>query len=358
MAAPNPERELDRLRKLCKGPLPAVLVIAGASKFFRGEAIDLVLGAVPKDADLRSIDGTADSDGRELDDLQGGGLFGSGSYVCVKRAAGWLKTFQKELERRIDHIADGCGLILEVEKLDKRTKLAKALMARGEALELRDLYAEPFGRGRGPMDSEVVQFLIRRGRQRKLDFTPEAAILIRATVGDDPTELQAELDRLELQFPNGGSVGPEELRGKLRIAFESTPFEFAEAVLVFDRKRAERSLEAMFERGVKARDGSSMDAGGVFPMVTSWLFQSMTNVLHGVRLRDQGVSDRDIPSRCGVRFFTERFEAQVRVNQAPRLARGVELLVDAQRKFRSSGETPRLILADFLARYFGSAVPA
>ncbi len=85
MAVPNPERELERLKKVLRAGLPACLVIRGASGFFRQQAFDLAFAAIPEDADLRSLDGETDTDGRELDDLRGGTLFGRGSVLALRR---------------------------------------------------------------------------------------------------------------------------------------------------------------------------------------------------------------------------------------------------------------------------------
>lgn len=357
MAVPNPERELKRLADQLKSGLPEVLVVSGASKWFRSEAMDRVLAAVPKDADIRHVDGTENSDGRELDDLAGAGLFGSGSVVVVRRAEGWVKSFAKELEARVPKIAPGCALVLEVQKLDKRTKLSKMLLSTGEGFDFRELYGEPFGRSRGPLDSEVVRFLVTRARGLKMDLTPEAALLVRSVVGDDPAELVPELKRLQQRLEGQRTVGPEDLRGHLRVAFESTPFEFAEAVLAFDRARAERSLSAMFGRGIKSRDGSAIDPAGVLPMVASWSWQSFANVLHGRNLLDSGHTMADVVARCGVRHFTERFEAQVQKNPAARLRLGLSLLVELQRGLRTTGESPEWLLQSFVAGYFGQRRP-
>ena len=56
MAVPNPEVEVQRLAKLLPKGLPPVLLITGLADFFRTEAVDLVLAAMPKDVELRVID--------------------------------------------------------------------------------------------------------------------------------------------------------------------------------------------------------------------------------------------------------------------------------------------------------------
>jgi DNA polymerase III delta subunit len=352
VAVPHPERELGRLQKeIAKGP-PPVVVISGPSAFFRGEAVEAVLAAIPASADLRRIDGTEKTDGREIDDLRGGGLFGSGTWVCVRRGDGWIGQHGEELAPVLSRIGAGCGLLLEVQKLDKRKRVTKELAAVGFTGEFRDLYAEPYDRSRSPLEAELVGWVAQRARRHGTQLTPEAAFLLVSTVGKDPSELVAELVRLGDVLPRSGALGPEDLRPHLTVAFESTPFEFAEAVLAHDRRRAERSLDAMFARGVRARDGSGMDAGGIFPFVTSWLWQSMMNVHRGTALREEGMRTDQIAGRVGVRTFVDRFVAQVEANPESRLRRGLLLVLDAQRELRQSGEEPRSILERFLARYF------
>lgn len=355
MAVPNPERELKRLEQKAKAGLDRVTVVLGASGFFRAEALELALAAIPQGRDLRSIDGQQDStDGRELQLLRGAGLFGGGTWLVVRRAEGWLAAHGEELSRSLDAISPRCGLIVEATKFDKRTKVGKALAAR-DVYEFRDLYAEPFDRSRSPLEAELVAFVNQRARALGVPLTPEAAYVIVTTVGKEPAEIIPELRRLAERLGAQAKqkpLPPEALRGHLTCAFESTPFEFAEALLDHDRARCLRSLAAMFARGVKGRDGASVDRGGVFPFVTSWLHQSLANAHRGRCLLDRGVPANDVAQQVGVRVFADRFIRQVNQNPQARLLRGLHLLHDTQRRLRSTGEDPQLLLETMLARYF------
>ncbi|MCA8944040.1 MAG: hypothetical protein KDB80_15860 [Planctomycetes bacterium] len=349
MAKPNPEQELTRLSKLVARQLPPVVVILGTSEFFRREAFDAVLGAVDPTAELRTIDGTESTDGRELDDLRGASLFGSGTWLAVRRAGGWLKSHGAALEQVLGARRDGCGLVLEVPKLDRRTKLAKTLAEAGELFEFRDLYAEPYDRSRSPLEAELVRWVVARASKRSLSITSEAAYLVISSVGHEPADLVAEIERLAPMF-EGRKVDPEELRRHVTSSFESTPFEFAEAVLAHDRLRSLRSLHAMFARGVKGRDGASIDKGGVFPFITNWLHQALVSVYEGRRLLESGVPARDVPGRLGVRVFVDRYQAQLERSTTTWIVRALHELHDCQRGLRSSGEDPQRLLERFVAR--------
>lgn len=354
MAVPNPEPELARLRASLQKGLSPVLLVTGAAGHFRGEAMDAIVAALPQDADVRSISGDEDSDGRELLDLRGGSLFGRGCYVVVRRGEGWLKRHGAALVEHLAAIKPGYGLIVEAAKLDRRTKVGKALVERAAVFEFRPLYTEPYDKSRSPLEAEMVGWIVQRGRAQGVTLAPEAALLVMATAGTEPAEVLAELGRLRVAFGDRKTpLSPDDLRGQLSGGFESNPFELAEAVLDFDRRRAERSLSAMFDRGVRGREGDTIDRGGLFPFITSWLWQSLAKAYEGRFLLDRGTPAKDVARRLGVRVFADRFERQVHGNPASRLERGLLLLHEAQRELRRTGEDPEWILRTFLQRYFG-----
>lgn len=358
MAVPNPDREMERLRRRAKEGLGPTTLITGPSGFFRDEALAYALAGIPAGRELRTLDGQqAGSEGRELDDLRGGTLFGGGAWLVVRRAEKWLAARADELLAVLPLISKGCGLVVEATKLDKRTKVGKAL-AGTDCYEFRDLYAEPYDRSRSPLDAELVGWVTQRSRTQGVPLTAEAAYTLIVTVGKEPAELMDELRRLSEQPAVVDSarkrpLRPEDLRGKLTCGFESTPFELAEAVLDRDRARCMRSLHAMFARGVKGRDGEASDRGRVFPFVASWLHQAVAQTHRGRLLLDQGVPASQIAQQLGVRVFEGRFLRHVTSNPATRLRHALSLLLQTQRRLRTSGEDPQLLLESMLARYFG-----
>lgn len=356
MAVPNPEQELMRLRKLVEKGLPRVLVITGPADFFRSEAWDIVRARVPEDADVQQLSGDQTTSGEELQGLRGASLFGRGCWLLVRRAEGWIKQHGEALAAVLDKMAPRCGLVIEAAKLDRRTRLGKQL-AQHALFECRALYTEPYDRTRSPLEAEMVAWIQRRAREAGVSLSSEAALLVMRTVGTDPAECVAELARIARRpAPKRGALGPDDIKGLLSCSFESTPFEFAEALLDGDRRRASRSLEAMFERGVRGREGDAVDRGGVFPFVASWLYQSLANTYEGRFLLDHGVPLADIPQRVGVRAFIPRFQQQVLNNPEPRLRCALRLLHRAQRDLRLTGEDPLWLLRRFVDRFFeGSA---
>lgn len=392
MAVPNPEVELARLDKLLARGLPPVLVVTGVNDSFRAEAMDRVLAALPKDGELRVVDavderagGGADDDEAEeegdeagdaadaaaglaacpeLLDLRGGGLFAKRAFVVVRRAANWWKKHATTVGSQLPHIGKGCGLVIEAAKLDKRKKAAATLvkqLADGGALfEFRELYETPFDRTRSPLEGELCKWVIGRAAKAGVPLQPEAAWLLVAQVGKNPPDLLAELQRLRDRFGDGvkAPLASAQLQGKLTTSFASTPFELADAVLGGDRRGAFRSVRAMFDRGVRQKDGRAMDPGGLLPFATSWMYQQLALVLEGRQLLDGGVTLREVPERLGVRFQGERLAGQVQRWSKPRLARGLLALHACQRSSRTTGEDADVLLERFLCQWFdGAPIP-
>lgn len=377
MAVPSPAKELARLSAFVRAGLPSIVLVHGPSEFFRSKAMARLLSAVPPEAEVKTVDGAetrASAAGSEdegagdgpaapatpvLQDLRGGGLFASATVVAVRRGGNWWKKHCAAVAEVAPKIQPGSSLIVEAPKLEKRKKavaaLFKQLAADGAVFELRELYDMPYDRSRGPLEGELCQWVCTAGKALGVALTAESAWLMISQVGKSPGELVRELERLRDQLgdePTGAPLAPKDLAGKLSVRFESTPFEFAEAVLGGDRRAAQRSLSAMFQRGVKQQDGKAMDAGGVLPFTTSWLYRQIGATYEGRVLLDAGVSQRDIPARCGVRQFTDRFVEAVRKNDQEQLRSGLLALHACARASRVTGEGGEVLLERFLGQWF------
>lgn len=388
MALPPPDNELLRLGKLLSNGLPRLVLVTGTNGFFRAEAMESILAVVPKDVELRILDavdqrgggadeedddeGEGDDDAGddaeqglaacpELLDLRGGGLFVKTAVLVVRRGKNWWKRHVATLAAQLPRFSPGSCLVIEADKLDKRKKVAQTLVkdttAAGGFFEFRDLYETGFGT-RDLAGGEVVRWLLARSRRLGVGLTAEAACLLVAQVGSSLAELLAELGRLRDQLgadSKRAPLGPRDLQGKLTVGFESTPFELAEAVLEGDKRRALRSVQAMFARGVRDRGGKTMDVGGLLPFATSWLFRSIAVVYEARLLMATGVSERDVAGQVGVRQFVPRFLEQLRQNDVPRLERGLLALHACQRASRTLGEEPQVLLERFLSQWFDAA---
>ncbi len=348
MAAPNPEKEISRLASLLRAdPAPSVFVFQGQQRWFRDRALDLVkdkLGAQGDvfEHDASSGEGSANDAAGFLMDLRTRSLFGGQKVLMLRSAERWLKSHGKLLAEVLDGLAPGNALVIEVAKLDGRSALAKKLKKLGAVFDFRNLYDKPFG-DRGPATSaELVQWVCARAKSKKLRLSPASALFMTQVVGNDPGQLEGEMDLLASQFA-GKEITPETMREVLTVSFGSSQFEFVDALLEKDAQKALRSVHAMFREGLRDRDGKRMDKGAIFPMAMAWLVQSIATLIEGRHAIDQGESGHSVVQRMGG-YFKDRFERQLRGLDTPALANIHAAAMRAERRLRSSGEEPDILL--------------
>lgn len=348
--APNPELELDRLRKQLAQGLPRVLLLVGPSRFFRGEALDLAVAAVPPGSEVRVLDGAQETDGNELQDLRGSGLFTTGRVLAVRRADEWLQEHSERLLAVLPKIGSQHALVLELTKMDARFKLSKELAAAGARFEFRELYATAFGRDDDLLGGELVSWVVKRGSELGLELAKDAALLLVGTTGKDPAELLAELRRLALRLRGRrGPIRADTLRGELAVGFRSDQFEFARALLARNRAAAERSLHGMFEHGLQGRE-SATESSGLLAMTVHWLFRELTSLWRARRLVDEGLPLRELAATLRVPpQGVDRLQQQVRVWSRPALRRALLALHELQREMRRSSEDEHALLSQLVA---------
>jgi len=356
VAAPNPLKEWNRLRALLRsGEFPKIFVILGQDPWFRGRALDLVRRTLPGGAD--GGEGRVELDGLDreslnremvqnfLMDLGMSDLFGGGKVLIVRNASKWMTQYGKSLLSILDHMALGNSLILEAERLDGRSSVARKLKKESAWFEFRRLYDRPFG-NRPPHASELVQWVQEHGRSKGLQLDPHSALYLTEVCGPSLGILDGELTRLaglvETKNPT-----PGEMRSILTTAFESTQFEFVEALLEKDLVRGLRSLRAMETQGLRDRDGKRMDGGAVFPMVTAWLSSTLEKGFAALSQREEGRSFEEVVQEHGG-YFKERFASWFRKHDRRSLERIQAALVRAEQRLRSMGEEPIVLLEQML----------
>ncbi len=355
MAAPNPLKETKRLQALLRsGKLPKVFVLLGQDAWFRGQALSLVRQALPGGAsgenrvELDGLDRESQSHEKVQDflmDLGMADLFGGGKVLVLRNASKLVTQFGKALLQVLDHMAPGNSLIIEAERLDGRSSVARKLKKTCAWFDFRRLYDKPFG-NRPPQGAELVQWVQEHSRSKGLRLDPNSALFLTEVCGSDPGVLDGELTRLASLVKTKNPT-PKEMRSILTTAFESTQFELVEALLEKDLVRSLRSLRALETQGLRDRDGKRLDAGAVFPMVTAWLSSTLEKGFIAMRQREEGRSFEEVVQEHGG-YFKERFASWFRRHDRKSLERMQAALVRAETRLRSMGEDPIILLEQML----------
>jgi DNA polymerase III delta subunit len=355
MAAPNPEIEIERLRKTLttarKSGGVKVLVLSGPERWFRDRALSMVRKALAEGGDLFELDasereGSTQDAASFLMDLRTSSLFGGNKVLVLRSAEKWLRSHGKVLAETLDKIADGNVLVLELAKLDGRTALARKLAKSGERFEFRRLY-ESAWEGKPPASAEIVQWAMRRAKGKKLGMSADVALFLVQVVGSEASQLEGALEQLGLTHA-GQTLTGEDLRSVLTVSFGSSQFELCDAILAKDSRAALRSLRALYREGLRDKDGKKLEAGAIFPMVTSWLASSLEKLSNAREELAAGAPVPEVVRRYGGPF-QQRFERQLRGLDIDSLRRMRAALLRAEERLRGSGEEPEVLLERLIA---------
>lgn len=352
MAAPNPEKELGRLGSALSKEPPGVVVLQGPARWFKDRALDAVRKVLAEHSEITELDGLESSGGAAeagnfLMDLRTASLFGGRRVLLLRNGDRWLRQHAASLVQTVEKVAAGNTLVVEVGKLDGRTQLAKTIKKMGEVFEFRALYDKSFGAERRDAGAELVRWLLGRARTRGLNFDDDAALFMVEVVGTDPAQLDGELSRLSAQI-GGQRVTAAALRGALTISFGSSQFELVDAILAGDPVEALRSLRAMYREGLRDRDGKRIEQTAVFPIVTSWMRTSIGKLLEARAALNAGASPASVVEQHGG-WFKDRFARQLDRLSTTALVDLLGALHRAERRLRTSSETPEVLLERLLA---------
>jgi DNA polymerase III delta subunit len=355
MAQPNPEDELKRLETVLAQGVPKVVQLLGKARWFRERALDAFLRRAGKDVEVLWFTGENDDGARLLRDLRTRSLFGGCKVMVLRPLDKALKGIEEGVVETLPKIPAGHHLVLDLESLDQRTRMAKALVKAGATFQFRDLYDRPYRMGDDPTGAELVRWLLDRGRKRGILLTPKASLFLTQTIGTDPSELDAEIGRL-LATGDGGTgapLTPETLLERVHLGANSDQFRLAEQLLGGDLRGAVRTLEAFQREGLTAAAGRTADSGALFPIVGAWLRRTFRSALAARRSIDAGMEPAQAATQAGVMLFQDRFLSGLRRWSRRALETALIELSDAEQRSRNTGEEPVVLLERFVIKLLG-----
>lgn len=253
-----PDGEFTRLQGILAKGLPRAIFVRGDEAWYRQRAADAVL-AQGKKAGLEICrHDTADPEFnlvRLLDDLAGGALFAGGRCVVVRGANELLRKgsrlhapgLGKALLARLSQGGEDC-VVLEGSGLRADNKVIKDARAAGaELFSFRRLWDSPPPWKPDPREAELVQWLVRHARARKIPLTPDQAVFVVAATGNDLGALDGQLNRAA---QSGGQF-------EQAVVWDpgGTPWALAEFLVDGQVQRAVAGIESLFSGGFSGSDG-------------------------------------------------------------------------------------------------------
>lgn len=246
--------------RLARPPLPPLVAITGDDPFLK-EPLIAAAGRAADEVETfvaRPGEGDAVACARLLEAWSTATLLG-GPRLIVARAADALFARGRlaRLEERLDAGDPPHRLLLTLESLDGRTKLARRL-TQLEALvalpPLRDA-PPPWQPARAGEPTELEQWIAARARERSLALQPAAAAELARRLGNDPARLDGVLAQLALILKAGAPVTVGDIAAHVRASGAQQLAGFEERLRAGAAGPALELLDRMLAEGVYDHDG-------------------------------------------------------------------------------------------------------
>jgi DNA polymerase III delta subunit len=246
------------------GGAPArAYLLRGEERWFREQAIAALRArAHALEWELCAHD-TADPDfslSALIDDLSSSSMFSSARAVVLRgttreRSDLFAKTDggkPSALARAVLGWLEGGGsgcFVLSADSMRADHAVAKAIQKAGGTLaDFRKLYDSPAPWKPDPRQTELVQWLLARAKEKGIRLLPDDALYLAAMTGNDLAALDGGLDKLALAGPGG-------VRAIAVPQASTSPWAVAEQLVGGDLQRALFGLETLFHNGFEEKDG-------------------------------------------------------------------------------------------------------
>ncbi len=303
---PHPHEEFSALESVLSRGMPPAVILKGAESWYRHAGAMAVLEKARERGDEVCRHDGKDPEfnlSRLLDDLTGGSLFAESRTVRLDRADALLKKGARgfsaglvdALTKRLASGLPGC-IVIGAESLRVDHAVVKgALAAGGTVVGCRRLWDTAPVWDPDPRRTELVQWLLARARERKIELRPDEAVYLARAMGND---LAALLDRLETLRDRGGK-GVREL-----VEWEAgaSPWDVAERMVEGDAARGAAGIEALFHGGFQGRDGTrTTDHAALVNLITSAITGKVRAAAAGASALATGAAPGKVVALAGVK---------------------------------------------------------
>lgn len=261
--------------------------------------------------------------------------FMSDQRLVVVRAVDQMPSQEvSTLASYIKHIPSHVCLVLTASKVNKRSRLYKAVEKKGEVYEYRP-----------PRRNEYPNWVQEQIARRSKLLTPKAAKHIVETVGFDLAKLNNEIEKICLFHSGKERLDVGEVSPLLARSAESTVFNLVEALGRKNKTKALQTLNALL--------GSNESVARILAI----LAREFRLLLRTKALLERGASNQMLTEGLVIRgskklpsWVIDRYRQQSRRFSIDELKRAHKLLLEADLAIKSGEQDPRLVLETLAVR--------
>lgn len=242
-----------------KKKIANLYIFYGKENFLKEEGVTTVKDKLP-DAFYTEYDVDNQFNVQELiSNLSSDVLFNDTNLIILKNADIMITQLLEPLKAYYKSPNPNSILVIELNKLDNRSKFAKFVKNIAVCVECSPLYDRPKPWLRlPPWESDLAKWVCMRVKKYQKTMTPEAAFFLTEYVGNDLKSLDSQLQKMALFLQDTKNITPEDIEKLVGKSKKINVFDLLDAIC---SKKLDTSLNLMrqvFANGLQSQDGGSI----------------------------------------------------------------------------------------------------
>ena len=235
------------INEINNGKLSPIYLIHGDESFFSDNLIDAIINSSVKsdavDFDLKKIYSKKSDENQEnevVDFLKRYPLVGDFNLIVVKDSKNLSNDFNL-INSYIENLNQKSILVLSFNSsVDKRKKVYKSCLKYGTVFESKKIY-----------DSQVYQWIEQQSTEKSINLHPNSIKIIADFVGNDLSQIDNELEKLQLNSNKDQVIRPEEVENIIGFSKEFNFFELTKEIGKNNYKKSQDLVSYMSKNSKK-----------------------------------------------------------------------------------------------------------
>ena len=252
---------LQFLKKLGHETIKPLYIVSGQESFLKLQAIEAIKNHLGQDR-IFFKEYMADKQfepRRLLDDLYSEALFDDFNLIILRDAQNIIARLHSPLVEYLSNTPAHSVLLIELDKLDQRTKFARLAKEKGVVVECTPLRQDiPSWQKGKRRDSELIEWLYSRVGHYHKNIKETAAYMLAELSGNNLSNLDLQIQKLTLFIKERREIGVADIEAMVQGSKRVNIFELLDAISARQQQTAMRLLYLLFRRGMISQDGQAV----------------------------------------------------------------------------------------------------
>lgn len=281
-------------------------------------------------------------------------MFGGHKLIIVENADKFLDANQQKLLELMESSFNSHCLVLNVESIDKRRKILKALSGnQGIHVECHKLYdrPSPWERERPEYDSELTKWIVLHAKEYKKVVTQKTAFSLLEKTGNDLALIDKQLEILSLYVGDREKITEGDIQNVLGVGPREKIYHLLDAVGNKDFVSAMKMVKLMFDSGIEnERKHIIFDEKVIAITMISALHRRMKELWKTLRILDKGGGEKDVLGKTSQKsLFVGKMVKQARNFAEEEMPDKWKCMLEADLLCKTSKLAPTIIIGQLTA---------